>query len=105
MTKIASGLWGNCIDIPYELEQFQTYYWIVDCWDYNAGSPILLKGGAWQFTTGILPTKLEAEDGLLSMLYVSDYLEGFSGTGYVAGFDKEPDEGITVSVYASSAGG
>jgi hypothetical protein len=108
LSKIASGMWGNCIDIPYELDDLHVYYWIVDCWDYNSGSPILLRGGAWQFATGISPTLLEAEDGLISgpEVSISDYVEGFSGTGYVTGFNQidSPNEKATVSVYASSAG-
>ena len=109
LTKIASGMWGNCIDVPYLLDAFQTYYWIVDCWDYNSGSPILLRGGTWQFTTGMAATKIEAEDGWLSFVEVDDYVEGFSGNGYVAGFDKEVpyttyQENVTISVYASKAG-
>lgn len=106
MTKIASGMWGNCIDVPYELDTFQTYYWIVDCWDYNAGSPTFLRGATWEFSTGLPATKFEAEDGWLSLVYASDYVEGFSGTGYVTGFNQNDsaNETATVSVYASKAG-
>ena len=108
LTKIASGLWGSSAEIPFALDSMQVYYWIVDCWDYNSGSPILLRGPAWKFTTGINPTVLEAEDGLITgpEMHVSSEIEGFSGTGYVAGFNQVdmPNEKVTVSVYAASAG-
>ena len=108
LSKIASNMWGSCIEVPYELQEFQAYYWIVDCWDYNSGSPILLRGGFWQFSTDAASTVFEAEDGLLlgPEVRVSTAVEGFSGTGYVTGFNQidMPNEKVTVSVVAASAG-
>ncbi|WP_211348319.1 glycosyl hydrolase [Saccharothrix texasensis] len=48
-------------------------------------------------------TWLEAEDGVLSGTVVESSRQGFSGTGYVAGFDQAADK-VTITV-PSSAGG
>ncbi len=108
LTKIASGLWGSCVSIPFELESMQTYYWIVDCTDYNGGSPILLRGPTWTFTTGIAPTLVEAEDGYITgpEMRAATVVPGYSGDGYVTGFNQidPPNEKVTVSFFAAEAG-
>ncbi|QFZ21642.1 glycosyl hydrolase [Saccharothrix syringae] len=48
-------------------------------------------------------TWLEAEDGALSGTVVEEAVEGFSGTGYVAGFD-EPTDALTVTIPDSPGG-
>lgn len=107
LTKIASGLWGNSVEIP-NLDSGQTYYWIVDCWDYNSGSPILLRGPTWKFTAGVNPTVVEAEDGCITGpdMQVSTEVPGYSGTGYVTGFNQvdPPNEKVTVAFFAAEAG-
>ena len=46
------GTTETCIDIPVALEQFQTYYWVVDCHDPSMGEgEEFLPGGLWSFNT------------------------------------------------------
>ena len=51
LTQIAAGTSETCVDIPSALESFNTYYWVVDCWDSEGGSPVLLPGYFWDFNT------------------------------------------------------
>lgn len=112
LTKIASGIWENCIEIPIELLTFETYYWVVDCWDYNSGSPILLRGPSWEFTTVRRPTVLEAENSWYSDqgggATTESSIAGYSGSGYKVlragnGTPALADR-VTVSVFSDSAG-
>lgn len=55
--------------------------------------PAAASPGAW----------LEAEDGVLSGTVAESAVEGFSGTGYVAGFD-EPADTLTITIPDSPGG-
>jgi carbohydrate binding protein with CBM35 domain len=114
LTKIAMDMWGSCIEIPIEIFAFETYYWVVDCWDSNVagGSPIKLSGPAWEFTTVRKPVILEAEDGLITDngggTSTDTSVAGYSGTAYqtlrAGGSNPETVDSITVSVFSASAG-
>ncbi|MBN1124809.1 MAG: hypothetical protein JXA82_07370 [Sedimentisphaerales bacterium] len=46
------GIIETCIDIPIVLEQFETYYWVVDCYDPSLGEgEEFLAGVLWSFNT------------------------------------------------------
>ena len=52
LTQITAGTANEYVDVPYELEPFTTYYWVVDCWDPNTGgNPALMRGYSWDFDT------------------------------------------------------
>lgn len=52
LTQIASGTADTCVDVPFTLDPFETYYWVVDCWDPNTGgNPVLIRGYSWDFNT------------------------------------------------------
>lgn len=50
--------------------------------------------------TGDLVTSVEAEDGVLTGVNVANSIAGYSGTGYVTGFDNTSDK-VTVTVTVS----
>ncbi|MBN1816138.1 MAG: PKD domain-containing protein [Sedimentisphaerales bacterium] len=46
------GITETCIAIPVALEQFKTYYWVVDCTDPSMGEgEQFLPGALWSFNT------------------------------------------------------
>ncbi len=52
VTAIATGTSNTCVTIPSTpLEPFTTYYWVVDSWYSESGSPVLLPGYVWEFNT------------------------------------------------------
>lgn len=48
---IAEGTDLTCIEIPDPLDQFQTYYWLVNCHDSSGESGSILLGVIWDFNT------------------------------------------------------
>lgn len=51
LTQIETGTEETCATIPFALDPFTTYYWIVDCWDDGGEGPYLLRGYTWDFNT------------------------------------------------------
>ncbi len=51
LTQIATETDQTCASIPFSLDPFETYYWVVDCWDDGGQGPYLLRGYTWTFNT------------------------------------------------------
>ncbi len=60
LSQIATGTTDTCVGIPISLQQYEDYYWRVNCYDPNGGllggpETIFLPGGLWEFGTGNSP--------------------------------------------------
>ena len=51
LTQIADGIEETCAAIPFSLDPFITYYWVVDCLDSGEGQSYLMRGYTWDFNT------------------------------------------------------
>ncbi len=63
LTQIADGIEETCVDIPpsmLDLDPFETYYWVVDCWDPNDGNPYVMRGYSWDFDTNNSAPEVDA---------------------------------------------
>lgn len=61
LTKIADGISGSSVAVPYALTQYEDYYWIVDVHD-SGNTPDLAAGNLWMFNTSNAPPSVNAGD-------------------------------------------